>query len=765
MSFKLLAIRPLDRCKRKFLKNLEENRIYKFYNDYDFLDAENNPIESFGSENYIEVKNIKHTPTVPENFYGENINISAIVGKNGSGKSALIELLIASIFKTSLIVNPNFFKPEELYDSGDDELDKNEFEKNIKKFKTSINSDLNELKVEIYYQNSLEEEKIIQCVELNGAVVNIKKQIGKNNLSAYVSIVESENKKSNQEKVPAIVKELLENLFYSVVINYSHYGFNTNEIGEWIKGVFHKNDGYQLPAVINPYREKGNIDINSEKYLAESRFLVNILQEEKLRTIQKDKMIKYVGIELDYLKFKWTEINGRDIRLLNSEQEKINILGVIFQIFQIEEDTTQYVDNFYRNYAIDYLLLKLKKMTFHQKFNAYKKCFEEFDFLEIENERVYQFKIVNNKILESYLKTLYRDNSHLTEKFRQTLFFVMYCYFDREDVEDKLIEVDKVYEWINTSYLLSQKKILSIYDKISLNKDFNRDYLDKFGTDCSLPPFFKINYYFEDKISDNNFSNLSSGEKQKIFSLHSVIYHIRNITSVKNQPDNISLPNEMQKATDLVSYKNINVIFDEIELYAHPDFQKCFINELLDSLRLINLSEHYLNILFITHSPFILSDIPKQNILFLNNGKPEDYKKMNTFGANITDLLADSFFIGDGLIGNYAKEKINGTITWLNKLSDLKEQLLELSNEKDSLKRTKIENKIKKIKSKEIVDIKSNKSFKNHYNLIQSIDEPLMKYKLKEMYNEVVMDFSRADILQKKIDKMQEELDLIKTKP
>ena len=57
-----------------------------------------------------------------------------------------------------------------------------------------------------------------------------------------------------------------------------------------------------------------------------------------------------------------------------------------------------------------------------------------------------------------------------------------------------------------------------------------------------------------------------------------------------------------------------------------------------------------INILFITHSPFILSDIPKQNVLFLENGKPSEKKNMNTFGANITDLLADSFFIEDGLM-------------------------------------------------------------------------------------------------------------------
>ena len=36
MSFKLLAIRPTENCGKKFLKNLEINRIYKIYNEYKF---------------------------------------------------------------------------------------------------------------------------------------------------------------------------------------------------------------------------------------------------------------------------------------------------------------------------------------------------------------------------------------------------------------------------------------------------------------------------------------------------------------------------------------------------------------------------------------------------------------------------------------------------------------------------------------------------------------------------------------------------------
>ena len=36
MGFKLIAIRPLENCGEKFLKNLDVNRIYKFYDNFEY---------------------------------------------------------------------------------------------------------------------------------------------------------------------------------------------------------------------------------------------------------------------------------------------------------------------------------------------------------------------------------------------------------------------------------------------------------------------------------------------------------------------------------------------------------------------------------------------------------------------------------------------------------------------------------------------------------------------------------------------------------
>ena len=41
-------------------------------------------------------------------------------------------------------------------------------------------------------------------------------------------------------------------------------------------------------------------------------------------------------------------------------------------------------------------------------------------------------------------------------------------------------------------------------------------------------------------------------------------------------------------------------------------------------------------------------------------------EKSETFGANIHDLLADSFFLNEGTIGEFAREKIQGVIDTLN---------------------------------------------------------------------------------------------------
>ncbi len=71
--------------------------------------------------------------------------------------------------------------------------------------------------------------------------------------------------------------------------------------------------------------------------------------------------------------------------------------------------------------------------------------------------------------------------------------------------------------------------------------------------------------------------------------------------------------------------KTFNIIIDEIETALHPKWQKNIMNFLIKSLEnIIKGKEILVHFLPITHSPFVISDLPKENIIFLerlNNGK------------------------------------------------------------------------------------------------------------------------------------------------
>lgn len=115
-------------------------------------------------------------------------------------------------------------------------------------------------------------------------------------------------------------------------------------------------------------------------------------------------------------------------------------------------------------------------------------------------------------------------------------------------------------------------------------------------------------------------------------------------------------------------YENVNVILEEIELYFHPEYQRMIVKMLLEKLQSI-VFRHIkrVNITFVTHSPFILSDIPLCNVLFLKNGNPAMEKMQeNTFGANIHGLLKNGFFLPSLPMGEFAYYKINELFDKLN---------------------------------------------------------------------------------------------------
>lgn len=196
---------------------------------------------------------------------------------------------------------------------------------------------------------------------------------------------------------------------------------------------------------------------------------------------------------------------------------------------------------------------------------------------------------------------------------------------------------------------------------------------------------------------DFDWHGLSSGEKAYL-DLYSRIYYARKliyerIYSKRSYPKIDKFP------------KNIILLMDEAELGFHLQWQKEYVKNLIDILPLIFLEEKpNIQIVFATHSPISLSDIPHSNVIYLKrvNGTAEVLNSVarpkHSFGANIYDLLHDGFYFNSGYMGDFAEGKIQEAIDWcLN--SESKTGSAEIEK------------------------------------LISLIDEPLIKVKLSEMFS------------------------------
>lgn len=155
--------------------------------------------------------------------------------------------------------------------------------------------------------------------------------------------------------------------------------------------------------------------------------------------------------------------------------------------------------------------------------------------------------------------------------------------------------------------------------------------------------------------------DLSSGERAMLnfFSwIHMISYYNKIGTNVKES-----------------TFDNILLLIDEIDLYCHPSWQQKLLNHLIREVKFI-FKEKNVQIIFATHSPIVLSDMPKSNILYLKktDGKLLIDKNENhseTFGTNIYKLFDDAFFLEkQGQIGEFAKMKITSLI---KEVMDIKE--------------------------------------------------------------------------------------------
>lgn len=185
----------------------------------------------------------------------------------------------------------------------------------------------------------------------------------------------------------------------------------------------------------------------------------------------------------------------------------------------------------------------------------------------------------------------------------------------------------------------------------------------------------EFNQYFIEEIKE--IDNFSKREKEIYFKYCNNLFEFDFIDSENRKFNDLSHGEQTIFSQFLNIYyfslhdkeKTFIYLMDEPDLSLHPQWQKNYLFELYNLLHKIDMTYH---VVITTHSPFLLSDLPKENVIFLKEGKQVDVD-MNTFGANIHTLLSHGFFMKDGLMGEFAKEKINNIIEFHKKVEQQKE--------------------------------------------------------------------------------------------
>lgn len=120
-----------------------------------------------------------------------------------------------------------------------------------------------------------------------------------------------------------------------------------------------------------------------------------------------------------------------------------------------------------------------------------------------------------------------------------------------------------------------------------------------------------------------------------------------------------------------INSDNAVIMIDEADMMLHPAWEQKYITSLIAFLSDVYKDTH-LHLMIATHSPIMLSDIPKQNVIYLhkNNRKiivdnQDDHAE--TFGANIFRLFNDAFFLDEGAIGCFAEKKLAELLEMIDK--------------------------------------------------------------------------------------------------
>ncbi len=657
---------------------------------------------------------------IPE-FWNKNIqNISAIVGSNGTGKTNILK----AINKSYKDKTKSIFIYEEVFENND------------------IKLVIHNRTADFDYDNKKLEGSEYEIILTN--VENYDLYKAESVIPLYYSAIYNTSIPDFYSLLPlesGSISKNLSNIYSDTILK--QVAFLNNPVSKLIKQSFPDFPVYNLFKIsLKNLSKRDFTQVYSDS---------NIGNPEKIETLKI-----HIESDLKEQKFRNPESLLRRYLSIIGDDNLFDTLQQIWNLPQYKNELTEKShivhdsSNFIKNFEIIILSFLTLNDTFiitgsNGRFD-FNKILESSSFEEFLDNFLKKYIISQDKIFKSNESDIKLGNSNELIKIISSAYerITQVNGINTSMLRDKILrDIEGLHNILDFYKLINELET----DEESTSLVFfidNGDIIER--SELFFDLYSKIVNYFSnipginpDFLDVRTDINLSYGETC-LLNLYSTIF-------------NFTVSNDHTRKRE-----NYLVILDEADLGYHPMWKRKFVDTLNNTLPIIFeeltpmifkdnswlpnplYSIPNIQIIFTTHDPLSLSDIPNNNVIYLK--KNDGFTKVlefddiqrptKTFGANISDLIADSFFVTDGLIGDFVKEKIEDTIEWINVNVILENRQTETFDQ-------------------ELI---------YHKKLISIIDEPIIKLKLSEMISELEDSVVfQKEIIAKEIESLQQKYD------
>ena len=571
-----------------------------------------------------------------KNFYGEKIsNISVLVGKNGSGKTTILDILGMT---------------------RNERLQSNEFRKRAE-----------DKYFMLYYLGKIEGEELFGFEVTSDCVLQ-------NMIENYKHENDDERYDRSKRSIGKVYK--YENdTFISVGKHFFDFKINHDALSSLIRYVYideeyrysFRNNGYGLGYSQDTYiatRKKIPYPNVYQKYLV----LLDCINK-KIDAVECDKAIVCFKDDIDY-KYELNKDNLKKYGdLLFKIESNLCIHSGLHVITSFPKNYSKkdiYILDLYSRYIMEMIAIPLlascnngEKLLANIDFDdkqliEYAKKVEACDSSEEEFGRAVDYKRelelvlkLSGKLLniyksdqKNYLKILMRFiNSRLHAKFNCKQYKYVEAFEkivdSLESISEECFVGDCVKINIDDRNNLYTKKLLkeySYYRDLEYNGEFSTNMESKFEI------FFQM---------------LSEGEER----------FVDIIAKIKESIDE-----------EYGDEKLLVILMDEPDQSLHPEWSRCFVDIITRAIESISFKGN-VQVVMSTHSPYLLSDILPSGVFMLNRNLEKrnlsiinaEKNKFSGLGANIYNLMQNEFFMNN-TVGEFSTKKINEYIKRINEI-------------------------------------------------------------------------------------------------